>query len=66
MLNDKGRKMVKEQRGNQGEEMTNHYYNMEEDELDSFDRNWQGVNQETKFLENATRAMQSLPYGRQR
>ena len=44
MLNDKGRKVVKEKRGNEEEEMTNHYYNMDEDELDSFDRNWHGVN----------------------
>lgn len=39
---------------------------MEEDELDSFDRNWQGINHETRFLENAARAMQSLPYSQQR
>ena len=53
MLNDRGRKMVKEQRGNGPEEMTNHYYNLDEGEAESFDQHWQGVNRETKFLENA-------------
>ena len=45
--------------------MTNHYYNMDEEEVPRFDRNWQGVNRETKFLENAQRAMQGLPGGRE-
>lgn len=62
MLDDKGRKFVKEKRGDQDEEMTNHFYNMEEAELDSFDMSWEGVNKETKFLENATKALEKMPY----
>ena len=44
MLNDKGKKVVKEKRGHQPEELTNHYYNMDEEELARFDQNWHGVN----------------------
>ena len=61
MLNEQGKKMIKEKRGNQPEEVTNHYYNMDEGDLDRFDRNWQGVNRETKFLENTHKAMQGIP-----
>ena len=61
MLNEQGKKMIKEKRGNQPEEVTNHYYNMDEGDLDQFDRNWQGVNRETKFLENTHKAMQGIP-----
>jgi hypothetical protein len=62
MLDDKGRKFVKEKRGDQDEEMTNHFYNMEETELESFDKNWDGIDKETKFLENATKALEKMPY----
>ena len=43
MLNDQGRKVIKEKRGNNVEE-TNHYYNLDEGEVDRFDNRWQGVN----------------------
>jgi hypothetical protein len=36
MLNDKGRKVVREKRGNEQEE-TNHYYNIDDHEADQFD-----------------------------
>lgn len=63
MLNDQGRKIIKEKRGNNAVEETNHYYNMDEEDVGRFDQGWQGANQQMKFLENTQKAMQSLPYG---
>ena len=57
MLNDKGRKIVREKRGNGPEETTNHLYNLEDNEVQGFDNNWHGVNRETKFLDNAQKAI---------
>ena len=42
MLNDRGHKIVKEKRGNEVEE-TNHYYNIEEDEVQNFHQNWKNT-----------------------
>lgn len=50
MLNQQGRKLVKEKRGNQIEE-TNHYFNMDPDQVPQFDANWERVNRQNNFLE---------------
>ena len=65
MLNDQGRKVIKEKRGNQEVEETNHYYNIDEDDVAHFDQNWRGANQNMKFLENHQKMMQGLPYREQ-
>lgn len=49
MLNDRGRKVIKEKVGNNIEE-TNHYYNIDEEEVGQFDNDWRRVDGETKFL----------------
>lgn len=49
MLNNQGRKIVKEKRGEEVEE-THHYFNIEEEQAREFDRNWEQVNQQNKFL----------------
>lgn len=49
MLNDMGRKVVKERRGNEVEE-TNHYYNIDAEGARDFDDRWNRVNQENNFL----------------
>lgn len=49
MLNQQGRKIVKEKRGNDIEE-TNHYFNIDAEEAPTFDANWERVNRENKFL----------------
>jgi zona occludens toxin (predicted ATPase) len=51
MLNDKGRKIVKEKRGNQVEE-SNHYYNMDEEDISRFDNDWRNLDNRLKFNEN--------------
>lgn len=43
-------------------EETNHYYNLDEEEVSNFDGRWHGVERDTKFLENTQKAMQGLPY----
>ncbi len=50
MLNDRGRKVVK-QKINGDIEETNHYYNIDDEEADQFDRDWNHHNQRAKFLE---------------
>jgi hypothetical protein len=54
MLNDHGRKIVKEKKGNDIE-VTNHYYNIDEDKAQEFDSRWEKVNQDTKFQEEYRR-----------
>ena len=51
MLNDKGRKIVKEKRGNDIEE-TNHYFNIDEEEAQQFDESWRRTNKSMNFLDN--------------
>lgn len=51
MLDDRGRKIVKERNAN-GIEETNHYYNIDEEEKDKFDGDWRQANNEMKFLES--------------
>ena len=61
MLNDQGRKIVKEKKGNnEVEEVTNHYYNLEENEAQRFDQNWRGMDKEMRFLENHQKQLQGL------
>lgn len=43
MLNDRGRKIVREKRGNNIEE-TNHYYNIDEEEGHQFNNDWRQTN----------------------
>lgn len=62
MLDNKGRKYVKEKKGEQPEELSNHYYNMEESELEGFNKNWDDLDKEYKFLENANKALERMPY----
>jgi hypothetical protein len=49
MLNNQGRKVVKEKRGNDIEE-THHYFNIEEEQAREFDHNWERVNQQNRFI----------------
>ena len=62
MLNDRGHKVMKEQRRGGDIEHTNHYYNMDEEDVGRFHQDWGHRNQETKFLENAGKYMSQLPY----
>ena len=62
MLNDRGHKVMKEQRRGGEVEQTNHYYNMDEEDVGRFHQDWGSRNQETKFLENVSRHAQQLPY----
>ena len=64
MLNDQGRKIVREKRGDQVEE-TNHYYNIDEEEGSTFDSNWRKRNEETKFLDRHQKLMQGIGNGPQ-
>jgi hypothetical protein len=50
MLNEKGRKFIKEKKGSEIEE-TNHYYNIDQEEAREFDEKWNTVNQQQGFLE---------------
>ena len=59
MLNDQGRKIVREKRGQNIEE-TNHYYNIEEEEAPRFDHDWRNADTNMKFLENHSKYMKSL------
>lgn len=59
MLNDKGRKMVREKRGNDIEE-TNHYYNIDEEEADRFDNDWRSADSNMKFLENHQKYLRGI------
>ena len=59
MLNNQGRKIIKEKIGNDVEE-TNHYYNIDESESHKFDDDWRGANNNMKFLENHQKYMQAL------
>lgn len=59
MLNDKGRKIVREKNGNNYEE-TNHYYNIDEEEAGHFDSNWRQADQNMKFLENHQKYIQQI------
>lgn len=43
MLNDRGRKIVREKRDGNIEE-TNHYYNIDDEEANNFDNDWRRVN----------------------
>lgn len=49
MLNDRGRKIVREKRGNDIEE-TMHYYNIDEEEASAFDNDWRRADKNMKFL----------------
>ena len=62
MLNDRGRKIVREKKGGEIEE-TNHYYNIDEEEAHNFDNDWRRRNEEIKFLDRHQKHMQSLGYG---
>lgn len=50
MLNDRGRKIVKEKIGNNYEE-TNHYYNIDEEEANKFDDDWKKEDRNQRFTE---------------
>lgn len=50
MLNDQGRKIVKEKRGN-AVEVTNHYFNIDEEHAQDFDSRWEQADRDTKFRE---------------
>ena len=63
MLNDRGHKIVKEKRGNDIEE-TNHYYNIDEDEVQNFHQNWKSTDQDLKFLDKYNTHMKGLENGR--
>lgn len=62
MLNDRGRKIVREKRGHDIEE-TNHYYNIDEEEAHHFDNDWRQADSNMKFLENHQKYMKSLGNG---
>lgn len=51
MLNDMGRKIVREKRNGQVEQ-THHYYNIDEQQSRAFDDRWEQVNRQNKFIEN--------------
>jgi len=52
MLDDEGRKYVRERNRNTGEiSTTNHYYNIDESKQSEFDRNWNSYNNKIGFME---------------
>lgn len=61
MLNDRGRKIVRERRGNEIEE-TNHYYNIDEEEAHIFDNDWRRTDSNMNFLQNHQQYIKSLGY----
>lgn len=48
MLNDKGRKIIKNKHSNGEIEETNHYYNI--DPEDDFDKEWNNMNRQIGFM----------------
>ena len=62
MLNDRGRKVIKEKRGNDIEE-TNHYYNIDEEEAAHFDNDWRNMDRGMNFLENHQKHLKALGNG---
>lgn len=48
MLNDQGRKIVKEKKGNDIE-VSNHYYNMDEHQAEEFNSRWDNANRDFGF-----------------
>jgi hypothetical protein len=59
MLNDRGRKIVREKRGGNIEE-TNHYYNIDEEDAQMFDEEWRNNDRRMNFLENSRTYAQQI------
>lgn len=59
MLNEQGRKIVKSKEGEEVHE-TEHYHNVEPEHKEEFDKKWEGMDKETKFVENSQKEMKKL------